>query len=212
MSSSLTTKTLAPTTCSLTHSPYSVLFGHQPKIGLLTTALSSSIFDVIKTEEELQDQLGLPAVNLNAIDQGEINDDIEEEELINDNDHIIDDQDDSHLDSDGKSGTSPFDNRIQRTDLVPVPNVDRGPTDGRNILAVIMEIKHDKYKLGIQNGVLLGYCSYHQISIASGLPTLFVNNIIIDEQKSLREIVRIQNVASGQGVFKCDCKGGFCDR
>ncbi|CAF4868915.1 unnamed protein product, partial [Rotaria sp. Silwood1] len=180
------------------HSPYSVLFGHQPKIGLLTTALSSSIFDVIKTEEELQDQLGLPAVNLNAIDQCGINDDIEEEELINDNDHIIDDQGNSHLDSD-----------VGDNFLVPVPNVDRGPTDGRNILAVIMEIKHDKYKLGIQNGVLLGYCSYHQISIASGLPTLFVNNIIIDEQKSLREIVRIQNVASGQGVFKCDCKGGL---
>ncbi|CAF3295852.1 unnamed protein product, partial [Rotaria sp. Silwood2] len=110
------------------------------------------------------------------MDQGEINDDVEEEGLKNDDGQIIDDQGDSHSDSNDKSGTSPFNNRIQRTDvvrqvarkgqkrqaeeflqntykkkkltnlkigdnvLVPVPNVDRGPTDGRNILAVIIEI------------------------------------------------------------------------
>ncbi|CAF1073429.1 unnamed protein product [Didymodactylos carnosus] len=34
--------------------------------------------------------------------------------------------------------------------LVSVPDLDRGPTDARNILAVIMEIKHDKYKLGTE--------------------------------------------------------------
>ncbi|CAF1067418.1 unnamed protein product [Didymodactylos carnosus] len=36
--------------------------------------------------------------------------------------------------------------------LVPVPDVDRGPTDARNILAVIVENKYDKYKLRTENG------------------------------------------------------------
>jgi hypothetical protein len=42
------------------HSPYSVLFGQEPKIGLLSTALHPSIFNVITTEEELLKSLGLP--------------------------------------------------------------------------------------------------------------------------------------------------------
>ncbi|CAF3237895.1 unnamed protein product, partial [Rotaria sp. Silwood2] len=46
--------------------------------------------------------------------------------------------------------------------LVPVPDVDRGPTDARNVLAVIMEIKHDKLKLGTEKGILFGYHSYHE--------------------------------------------------
>ncbi|CAF1283476.1 unnamed protein product [Didymodactylos carnosus] len=36
--------------------------------------------------------------------------------------------------------------------MVPVPDVDRGPTDARNILAVIVENKYDKYKLRTENG------------------------------------------------------------
>ncbi|CAF1923093.1 unnamed protein product [Rotaria magnacalcarata] len=33
--------------------------------------------------------------------------------------------------------------------LIPVPDVDRDPTDARNVLAVVMEMKDDKYKLGV---------------------------------------------------------------
>ncbi|CAF1045966.1 unnamed protein product [Didymodactylos carnosus] len=92
--------------------------------------------------------------------------------------------------------------------LVSVPDLDRGPTDARNILAVIMEIKHDKYKLGTENGVLLGYYSSHQVSEAPGLPTLFMQNITEEEPKSLREIARLQSVTGGQGMLKCHCQGG----
>ncbi|CAF4815521.1 unnamed protein product, partial [Rotaria sp. Silwood2] len=35
-----------------------------------------------------------------------------------------------------------------------VVNVDRGPTDARNVLAVVMEINHDKYKLGVEQGII----------------------------------------------------------
>ena len=41
-----------------------------------------------------------------------------------------------------------------------------------------------------------------------GLPTLFIQDISKDEPKSLKEIARLQSVAGGQGLLKCDCKGG----
>ena len=40
-----------------------------------------------------------------------------------------------------------------------MPDVDRGPTDARNVLAVIIDIKYDKYKLGTENGVLSDHYS-----------------------------------------------------
>ncbi|CAF1370373.1 unnamed protein product [Rotaria sordida] len=226
------------------HSPYSILFGHEPKIGLLSTSLHSSIFDSISTEEELENQLGLSAGDSNTVRQVESDYQTEEAGLANDDEHIDNDQGDSHSDSDNEHSISSFNDRIQRTNelredarkgqkrqaeeflqntfkkqklanlnlgdnvLVPVPDIDRGPTDARNILAVIMGIKHDKYKLGTQNGILSGYYSYHQVSKAPGLPTLFIQDIQKDEPKSLREIVRLQSITGGQGLLKCHCKGG----
>ncbi|CAF5057243.1 unnamed protein product, partial [Rotaria sp. Silwood1] len=226
------------------HSPYSVLFGHEPKIGLLSTSLHPSIFDSISTEEELENQLGLPASDSNTVQQVESDCETEEEGLANDDEHINNDQSDPHSDTDHEHSISSFNDRIQRTNevrqdakegqkrqaeeflqntskkqklanlnvgdnvLVPVPDVDRGPTDARNILAVIMGTAHDKYKLGTQNGVLLGYYSYHQVCKAPGLPTLFIHDVQNDEPKSLREIARLQSVTGGQGLLKCDCKGG----
>ena len=45
------------------HSPYSVVFGHEPNVGLSSTALHPSIFNVITTEEELLKNLGLPPID-----------------------------------------------------------------------------------------------------------------------------------------------------
>jgi hypothetical protein len=92
--------------------------------------------------------------------------------------------------------------------LVPVPDVDRGPTDARYILAVIMEIKDEKFKLGTEQGVLSGYYSFHQITKASGTPTILIKNVDQSIKKSLREIVKIQSITGGQGFLKSSRKGG----
>ncbi|CAF1096962.1 unnamed protein product [Didymodactylos carnosus] len=165
----------------LKHSPYSVLFGHEPKIGLTSTSLHPSIFDSITTEEELEKELGIPAVaDQDTIDEGESSHETEGKGSKNDDEESSGEQDGQDLDM------SPLNDRIQRTNeirqdaregqkrqadqflqntfkkqklanlnvgdnvLVSVPDVDRAPTDARNILAVIMEIKHDKYKLGTE--------------------------------------------------------------
>ena len=54
--------------------------------------------------------------------------------------------------------------------MVPVPDVDRGPTDARNILAVVMEINDEKFKLGTEQGVLNGYYSVNRITKVAGTP------------------------------------------
>ncbi len=51
------------------HSPYSVLFGHEPKVGLASTSLPASIYDNLITEEELERELQLPKTDQNTHDQ-----------------------------------------------------------------------------------------------------------------------------------------------
>ncbi|CAF1559651.1 unnamed protein product, partial [Rotaria sordida] len=45
--------------------------------------------------------------------------------------------------------------------LIPVPDVNREPIDARNILGVIMEVKHNQLKLGTTKGILFVYYSCH---------------------------------------------------
>jgi hypothetical protein len=92
--------------------------------------------------------------------------------------------------------------------LIPVPDVDRGPTDARNVLGVVLEIKNEKFKLGTEQGVIHGYYSFNQISKAPGTPALLIENIDQGMRKSLREIVKLQSITGGQGLLKCSCKGG----
>ena len=87
-----------------------------------------------------------------------------------------------------------------------MPNVDRGPTDSRNVLAVIIDIKYDKYKLGTENGVLSDHYSYHQLVKVPDPPILFVQDVETNNPKSLREVVRLQSITGGQEVLRCDCE------
>ncbi len=45
-------------------------------------------------------------------------------------------------------------------------------------------------------------------SKAPGIRTLHLQDIPDGEPKSLREFARLQSGTSGQGMLKCDCKGG----
>ncbi|CAF1499301.1 unnamed protein product [Rotaria sordida] len=92
--------------------------------------------------------------------------------------------------------------------LILVPDVDRGPTDAHNILGVIIEIKHNKLKLGTKYSTLHGYYSFHQVEKAPGEPTLEIQDIIDNTPRSVREIMKLESITGGQGILKCDCKQG----
>ncbi|CAF3516224.1 unnamed protein product [Rotaria socialis] len=229
----------------LNNSPYAVLFGNQPKLGLSSTSLHPSIFNDITTEEELTNELGL--LTNDALDVNSSASDSEEDELKIDEPNINDelkDNDQLNITEQNEKNDELLTNRAKRTNdiretarqgqkrqadeflrntakrhkladlnvgdnvLIPVPDVDRGPTDARNVLAVVMEIKDDKYKLGVEQGIINGYYSFHQISKATGTSTILVENVDQGIKKSLREVVKLQSITGGQGMLKCSCKGG----
>ena len=48
--------------------------------------------------------------------------------------------------------------------VIPIPAVDRGPTDPRNIKGVVTQVNdHGDYKVGTKVGLIKGYLSRNQI-------------------------------------------------
>ncbi|XP_043476064.1 uncharacterized protein LOC122507427 [Leptopilina heterotoma] len=92
------------------------------------------------------------------------------------------------------------------TVLVPIPDVDKGRGDARNILALVMEVADDGfYRLGTRNGILKQLYSRSQFSPCR---TKMLN--IEDRQKekevSLRTVATKHSLGTGQGFVKCSCK------
>ena len=87
-----------------------------------------------------------------------------------------------------------------------MPNIDRGLTDARNVLAVVMEIKHDKCRLGTEQGVLHGCYSFRQPFKAPRTSILLIKNGTENGTRSLRELVKLQSVTDGQGLLRYSCK------
>ncbi|CAF5050233.1 unnamed protein product, partial [Rotaria sp. Silwood1] len=227
----------------LKHSPYSVLFGTEPKVGLASTSLHPSIFDNTTTEEQLNEELNTPN-NLNITNDNECVDEEDQVDLINYEKQNDNEQDFQSSNIIINQTSTSLNNQIKTTDairkdarkdqkrqadqflqntfkqqklthfnvgdnvLIPIPDVDRGPPDARNVLGVIIEVKDDQIKLGTTKGILCGNYSYHQVSKALGLPTLLIEHIPQGIPKSLREIVKLQSVTGDQGLLKCDYKQG----
>lgn len=92
---------------------------------------------------------------------------------------------------------------------VPVPLVDRGRGDARNILGVILnrDISTDTYTIGVKAGVLKGGFSRNQFDLC---PQRLLNNedICLDKVISLRSAVIAESASGGQGFTKCNCVHG----
>ena len=87
---------------------------------------------------------------------------------------------------------------------VQVPDVDRGKTDARSVLACVMEITADNFfKLGTRNGILKQLYSRSQFEMCherflrvEEIPTEIV---------SLRSVASSQAQGNGQGYVRCQC-------
>ncbi|CAF1520329.1 unnamed protein product, partial [Adineta steineri] len=96
------------------HSPYSVLFGHEPKIGLTSTFLPSSIFSNLKTEEELLDHLGSSAVTSDANEQRESEHEIDKEDSKDEEHQMSNEADDTDGSNDLEEKMALRNNRQKR--------------------------------------------------------------------------------------------------
>jgi hypothetical protein len=89
--------------------------------------------------------------------------------------------------------------------LVPIPEVDRGRTDFRNVLDVIRMVGPDGYTIGTQSGILKQKYVRSQFQ-----PTIGTHLRAIDvpsKEVSLREASGMVSLAHGQGFIRCHCKG-----
>ena len=102
----------------LGNSPYSVLFGNQPKIGLASTSLLPSIFNNISSEEELQKELGLPTFD--TTDSNQCGSDLEPDEDESENVDEANVNAISYQNTDMKLDQTlkPFNDRIRKTDEI----------------------------------------------------------------------------------------------
>lgn len=90
---------------------------------------------------------------------------------------------------------------------VRVPDVDRGRTDGRNILAFVLEVTDaNLYKLGTKHGILNQLYARNQFTICN--ENFIYGEDIPQTEISLRECARLSSKTGGQGYSRCGCKGG----
>nr|CAH7713569.1 unnamed protein product [Callosobruchus chinensis] len=88
---------------------------------------------------------------------------------------------------------------------LPVPDVDRGRGDPRNVLGVVMAVEDDMYyKIGTEKGTLPQLLTRNQLSICP-VPLIAAEKVSGIE-RSLREIAAASSISGGHGYKRCSCK------
>jgi len=92
---------------------------------------------------------------------------------------------------------------VGATVMVPVPKVDRSPSDTPNMLGVILARKNHVYQVGCNEGILKDYYGPETLIPTKGT---LLSMDAIDQSKvlSLRQVVR--HSTGGQGYSKCNCR------
>ena len=90
---------------------------------------------------------------------------------------------------------------------VPIPMVDRGRGDPRNILGVILNRdENDMYKIAVKAGILTTKFSRNQFDLC---PQRLLNDSDVNTEYSVTLRQALKSTASGgQGFFHCDCSNG----
>ena len=90
---------------------------------------------------------------------------------------------------------------------VPIPPMDRGRGDPRNILGVIVSCDDNmNYRIATRSGVLNGRYSRNQFDVCSER-LLTENDVNQDAAISLRLAVIQTSISGGQGFVKCGYNG-----
>ncbi|XP_037789462.1 uncharacterized protein LOC119584916 [Penaeus monodon] len=100
------------------------------------------------------------------------------------------------------AASEPLDNAA-----VPIPLVDRGRGDPRNILGVVLDRdQNDMYTIGVKAGVLKAKLSRNQFDLRPQR-LLGEDSINRDRVVSLQEATTFESNCGGQGFVKCNCAG-----
>ena len=90
---------------------------------------------------------------------------------------------------------------------IPIPLVDRGRGDPRNILGVILDrSERDNYTVATNHGILKGAYSRNDFELCPQR-LLSLADVSCTKHVSLREAVVLNSQSGGQGYVKCNCSG-----
>lgn len=213
-------------------SPYSAMFGTSARVGLTSTSLPQEIICRLQTEQDLisvlqnpndksDEFVREPAITTEPLSQP-ASDHVQPESPPSQ--HLTDlDQRQEDIQNERSaaraSQTAQAERMVKRSRIeltagqlgdnvaVPIPLVDRGRGDPRNILGVIVSrSESDQYRIATRRGILNGSYSRNQFDIC---PERLLQDGEIDKENevSLREAVVKSSLCGGQGYVKCSCNG-----
>ena len=88
---------------------------------------------------------------------------------------------------------------------VPVPLVDRGRGDPRNLLGIVLDRdENDTYRIAVRSGNLKGRYSRNQFDLCAQ-KLINENDVNTDVEIGVRNAVQNQSLCGGQGFLKCNC-------
>ena len=93
--------------------------------------------------------------------------------------------------------------------MVPIPDVDRGRAEFRNIAGVVTSVDDNgSYTIGTNQGTLKG--KYTRAEFIPTLGNFLKSSDIPDKTVALRTVARKESIGDGQGFTRCGCHTG-CD-
>ncbi|XP_023212590.1 KRAB-A domain-containing protein 2-like, partial [Centruroides sculpturatus] len=194
--------------------PYKAMFGVKPRVGLSTTSLPPEIIKDIQDEDDVQKLIETDLNHRHTNDHNNSGDDSDcndiETSKIGDDIQKARQTAAENLQKQAKKMKSASDKshppaKVGDNVTVPIPDVDRGRGDLRNVIGVVLEINNDGlYKIGTKHGILQTlYCrTEFDICTQKFLQESDVNQ---DVQISLRTAATKHSVGTGQGFIRCTC-------
>ncbi|XP_068235556.1 uncharacterized protein [Palaemon carinicauda] len=152
------------------------MFGIEPKVGLASTVIPPNMPGNIRTEEYL-DTILHHEVEVSADEEEQEG---EEEQITKRVKHL----------QEGDNAT------------LKVPEFDRGPSDSRNLLVVVLQRDEDLYEVGCREGRITTR------STAADMDPVKEKFLTPDEVPDVEMALRtaVTRYTGGQGYVKCDCK------
>ena len=90
---------------------------------------------------------------------------------------------------------------------MPIPSVDRGRADPRNIIGVVTECSDNElYTIAIKGGILDRKYSRNQFDVCATI-LYSSDGVCTDKIISLRQAVQLESRCGGQGFTRCNCVG-----
>ncbi|RNA38810.1 KRAB-A domain-containing 2-like [Brachionus plicatilis] len=91
---------------------------------------------------------------------------------------------------------------------LPIPDVDRGLCEARNLICRIVDIDYDKslYELACEAAVLDTMFARNSFDLVKDCSVEV--EVRLDKKLSVRQAVKEQSIGGGQGILKCNCTEG----